>query len=162
MRIGNGTKYATKIGGHGEITPVFQIFYCQRRHISMYFAAIYPVANDKITRCPTMIGSSRPILMYRPAKLRHRHYRDIVLVGIEVLPESRNTIAEICDVPRKDAIVRPLIEMRIPTIRLGKSHFQSHIHLDQLRDLLQRIAQRRCRIYRPRRRLVITNIGLLQ
>src|SRR5579872_1656452 len=108
-----------------------------------------------------MVGTAGTILMYCPAELRHRHYRDIVLPGIQILPEGGYAVAEIGYITREYAIVRSLVEMRIPSIRFRECHFHSHIHLYELRDLPQRISQWRRRIYRSRRRPVIPDIGLL-
>jgi hypothetical protein len=88
-----------------------------------------------------MVGSAGPVLVHRPAELRHRHYRDFILVSIQVLPKSRDTIPKVSHTPRKDAVIGPLVKMRVPSTGFRERHLETHIHLDQLGDLPHRAAQ---------------------
>jgi hypothetical protein len=135
MMVGDFAEDTPEIRRHRQVPSIFQVLDSQHGHFSMYPPAGHLIAQDKITGAPPVVRPPRSILMYRPAEFGHGHHRYLILVGGEIPPKGRDAIAEIGCITRKNTIVRTLVEMSIPTGRLGKGYFQPYLHFDKLRYL---------------------------
>src|SRR5439155_6082545 len=111
------------------------------------FAVDFPSFNwsakcEKRTRV-TVIRSARTILTDRTSEFRHRHDYNISHAIAKVAVNCGKALSifpqPICEL----AAIVSLIGMRIPAADFGKCHFETDICLYELRDLHQRLSERR-------------------
>src|ERR1700723_1621499 len=112
MRIGNRTEYAPEVRRHRQVTPILKVFHRQRRNIPKHLPPGDMITQDKVAGTTPMVRTPRAILMDGPAEFSHRHHGDIILVTLQVLPESGHTITQIGNITGKNAVIGPLVEMR--------------------------------------------------
>ena len=97
-----------------------------------------------------MIRAAISVFFRRAAKFRHRQDHHIVHAPAQVRVERGYGCAELLQQVAELPATIAFVNVRIPiqTGRVGESHFQADVSLDQLGNLQQRIAKRRPRILR--------------
>src|SRR5713101_2220413 len=110
----------------------------------------------------SVIGPARAVLTNRTPELSHGEDHHVAHSIAEIAVQSCNALTEILEAIRKLPARVALIGMRIPTANVGESNLDPDVSLDQLRNLKQRVAERRTRIIRAVGSLILLRVGLLQ
>ena len=85
----------------------------------------------------------------RASKLRHREYRDVGHLVAHILMERGERIAKIFQTIGELASHAAFRHVMIPAAHFREGDFQTRIGFDELRNLLQTLAQWSARIFRP-------------
>src|SRR5437762_1072045 len=98
MPVCNSAKHCSEIGCNRQVSSVFQIRLCKAFNIVVYFATLHIVTQNKQATCSSMICASGSVLVGCSSKFGHSHYRNIVLVSIQVFPKSTNAVSKVSQV----------------------------------------------------------------
>src|SRR5450759_2088896 len=102
-------------------------------------------ADHKQRASMSVVSPTIPVLTSHAPELGHGENYDIIHPVAEIGDESRDGAREIIE-PLRELTRRPsLIHMRVPAADIGERDFQSHVGLDQLRDLQEPLPELRSR-----------------
>ena len=93
-----------------------------------------------------VIGAAAAVLAHRPAELRHRQHDGVGHAIAQIGDQRGDRAREVVEARRQLPLRRALVDVRVPAANLGERDFESDIRFRELRDLLQRLTERRTRI----------------
>ena len=128
----------------------------------VHLASAHRAADDEQRAGVPVIRAARPVLARHAPELRHRQDDHVVHAVAEIGDERRHRGPEVGEPRGELAGGRTLVHMRIPASDIGERHFDSHVRLDQLRDLQQPLTELRARILRTVLRRVALRIRRAQ
>ncbi len=134
-------KDAAEIGRHGQIAVFIKLFGREAGPFAQHVATVDFVADGKEARRVAMIGAAVAVLPRGASEFAHRQNRDIGHAVAQIEVKRFESRSELIQAPRQLALRTALIDVRVPAAALGERDFDADIGLNELRDLLQRIAQ---------------------
>jgi hypothetical protein len=153
-------EHRPEIGGERQIASLEQLLALQPGPAAEHRALRGQVATEHEHRAGVpVIGAARAVLPHRAPELGHGEDHHIVHAIAQVVHESRHALRKVAEAIGELPLRTALIHMRIPAPDIGEGHFEPNIRLDELRDLLKPLSERRTRIRGAVGRPILQRIG---
>ena len=144
-----------EVGRHREIAAFVALLDRQAGPAAVDLAAADAAADRHHRVAVSVIGAAVAVLPHRPSELRHRQHDGVGHAVAEVGDERGDAAREVVEARGELALRRALVDVRVPAADVRERDLEADVGLDELRDLLQRLAERRARIVGAVLRLIL-------
>ena len=133
-----------EVGRHRQVAAFVALLEREARPPAVDLAAAHAAADHHHRVAVPVIRAAVAVLAHRPPELRHRQDDGVRHAIAEVGDERRDAAREIVEPLGELALRRALVDVRVPAADVRERDLEADVGLRQLRDLLQRLAERRC------------------
>src|SRR5262245_43874146 len=142
MAVDDFGEDGTEVRRHRQVASLIALLPLEPRPAPINLSTSHRAADDHHRVAMPMIGPTIPVLHDRATELRHGQHDDVLHAIAEVTHERGHAARQIVETVSEDADCGSFIDVMIPVSRFGERYLETDIRLDELSDLLERLAER--------------------
>src|SRR5262245_1296884 len=146
MADDNFAEHVAEIGRHGEVAPVVALFPGQPWPSAVDAAAAHVAADHEHGVAVAVIRAAIAVLTDGAAEFRHGEDNSLFHPIAEIGDERGDAPAEVVEPRRQLPLRAALVDVGVPSAQLDERDLESDTRLRELRDLLERLAERTARV----------------
>ena len=135
-----------EVGRDREVAALVALFGREAGPRAVDLAAADAAAEDEHRVAVAVVGAAVAVLLHRPAELRHREHTMSAMRSPRSVASAAMPCAKSSSRAGELAGRAALVDVRVPAAELGERDLEADVRLDELRDLPQRLAERRSRV----------------